>query len=107
MLLYILVSTTHAISAAHCGLGRIVSMMALLIGEHDVSKGNETPYTVLLRIASFKSHPGFNKDTNANDIALIATQKPMTFTRGVQPACLPFRFRGESFVGRMVQGMGW
>jgi hypothetical protein len=105
--IHISVSNTHAISAAHCRLGRVISKLALVVGEHDVTKGNETPYTVLLRIASFTSHPSFNQDTNANDIALIATQTPMTFNRGVQPACLPFKFRGKSLVGSSVQGMGW
>jgi Trypsin len=56
--------------------------MGLLVGEHDITKGGETPYTVLLRISAFAKHPKFNKDTNANDIALIRTQNSIAFTRG-------------------------
>lgn len=101
------VSSTHALSAAHCSLGRSVNSLALLVGEHDIAKGNETPFTVLLRIVAFMKHPSFNTRTNENDIALIRTQQAMTFTQGVQPACLPFRFRSESFVNRMVEATGW
>lgn len=84
-----------------------MSSIGLLVGEHDIKKGDETPYTVLHRISVFKQHPGFNRNTNANDIALIRTEKAMTFTRGVQPVCLPFKYREESFVNRMVQALGW
>jgi hypothetical protein len=84
-----------------------VTQLGLLVGEHDISKGNETRYTVLLRISQFKTHPQFNSDTKANDIALIRTATPMTFTQGVQPACLPFKFKGESFVNSLVQVLGW
>jgi hypothetical protein len=84
-----------------------VTTLGLVVGEHDITKGNETPYTVLLRISQFKSHPQFDRDSKANDIALVRTSETMTFTRGVQPVCLPFKFRRESFINRMVQVLGW
>jgi Trypsin len=101
------VSTTHALSAAHCRLNRVISQLGLLVGEHDTTRGNETKFTVLHRIASYISHPAFSSNTNANDIALIRTQNVMTFSEGVQPACLPFKFRGVSLVNQTVQGLGW
>ena len=102
-----LVSSTHALSAAHCRFGRIVSQLALLIGEHDTSRGNETTYTVLIKIAEFINHPSYNQNSNENDIALIRTQNSMTFTKGVQAACLPFKYRQEPFIGKSVQALGW
>jgi trypsin len=84
-----------------------VTTIGLLVGEHNIKNGNETPYTVLLRISEFKAHPQFNSDTKANDIALIRTATAMTFTQGVQPVCLPFKYRSDSLVNRMVQALGW
>jgi secreted trypsin-like serine protease len=101
------VSNTYALSAAHCAEGRNITLMGLLIGEHDISKGNETSYTALLKIAAFVQHHRFDNATNANDIALIRTQTAMTFSPGVQPVCLPFKFRSETFFNRNVEALGW
>lgn len=84
-----------------------MTTMGLLVGEHDITKGSESPYTVLLRISEFKAHPQFDSSAKVNDIALIRTASPMTFTQGVQPVCLPFKYKSESFVNRMVQVLGW
>lgn len=81
--------------------------MGMVVGEHDITTGRDSPYTKLIRISEFLNHPQFNSDTNANDIALVKTITPMTFTKGVQPVCLPFRFTRESFIGRVVQAVGW
>lgn len=88
-------------------LDRRLSAIALVVGEHDVTIGSETPYTVLLRISSFTIHPRFDRNTGANDIALGKTLNAMTFTLGVQPACLPFKFKGESLVHKTVEALGW
>lgn len=101
------VSSTHAVTAAHCSVGRQLPLLALLVGEHDVSTGNETASTALLRLAAFTNHPDFDSDTNENDIALLRTEYEMRFTRGVQPACLPFKFRGFNLEGATVHALGW
>lgn len=100
-----LVSSTHALSAAHCK--RTISRIGLLIGEHDVNIGSDTPYTVLLKIAAFTQHPNFDTITNANDIALVKASTTINFTRGVQPACLPFKFRNINLISKSVQALGW
>lgn len=81
--------------------------MGLIVGEHDTSIGSDSPYTKLERIKEFLIHPKFDEETNANDIALIKTVNPLTFTKGVQPACLPFKFTSKSFIGKNVQAVGW
>ena len=35
------------------------------------------------------NHPNYDADTNDNDIAILKLKKPLTFTKDVQPACLP------------------
>lgn len=68
-------------------MGRKISNLGVVVGEHDTKVGRDSPYTQLIRVGEFVNHPQFNADTNANDIALIRTIKPMAFTKGVhQPA---------------------
>lgn len=102
-----LVSKSYALSAAHCAIGRKLSSLALLVGEHDTNKGSESPYTQLLRIASFKIHENFDENDNFNDIGIIRTREFIAFSRGIQPACLPFKFRDEKFIGKSVKAVGW
>ncbi len=77
------------------------------MGEHDITTGSDSSYTKLIKLSEFIVHPQFNSKTNANDIALVKTITSLTFTKGVQPACLPFRFKKDSYVGRVVQAVGW
>lgn len=102
-----IISNNHAISAAHCSLGRKITRMAIIVGEHNVSTGTETAYTAIHLIASFLRHPRYNSTSNANDIAIITTITTIVFNFGVGPACLPFKFRGASFVGNTVAALGW
>lgn len=102
-----IISNIHAISAAHCSLGRKVTRMALIVGEHDVLIGTETAYTVLHLITTFLRHPSYNISTNANDISIITTATMINFNFGVGPACLPFKFKTTTFVGNTVVALGW
>lgn len=81
--------------------------MTLLVGEHNVKTGNDSPFAMLYRLTQFLRHPQYNQRTGANDIALLRTDVPMRFNRGVGPACLPFKFVGRSFVGNTVIAAGW
>lgn len=101
------VSNTHALSAAHCGTNRVISNIGISVGEHDVKKDSDSPYSKLLRISQFLIHPSFDIETNAHDIAIVKISTPLTFTKGVQPACLPFQFKTTSFVSRNVHAVGW
>lgn len=102
-----IISNTHAISAAHCSLGRKITRMAIVVGEHNVTTGTETAYTALHLIASFLRHPKYNSSSNANDISIITTVTTIRFNFGVGPACLPFKFRSTTFVGNTVVALGW
>ena len=102
-----IISIYHAVSAAHCSLGRKIARMALVVGEHNVLVGNETTYTAIHLIASFLRHPNYNTNTNANDISIITTVKPIVFNFGVSSACLPFKFRDTTFDRKTVVALGW
>lgn len=101
------VSSTHALSAAHCKSSRVISNLGIIVGEHDIERGSDSPYTTLVRISQFLLHAGFNERTNEHDIALVKMVKPLTFNKGVQSACLPFGFTSTPIVSRNVQAVGW
>lgn len=84
-----------------------MSQLAILAGEHDTSTGSESAYTKLLRIASFIVHEKFDDASSMHDIALLQPRESFVFSRGIQAACLPFRYRNENFIGRSVKAVGW
>ncbi|XP_019539639.2 venom serine protease isoform X1 [Aedes albopictus] len=102
-----IISNYYALSAAHCLLLRTVDDTALLVGDHNLTTGSDTGYAQAYVIAQFLSHPGFTTQPVSNDIALIRTYQPMQFNEGVGPVCLPWKYRGESFVGATVEACGW
>lgn len=77
------------------------------MGEHDVTTNAETSFTRVLKISSYTSHPNYETKNNSNDIALLRTEKPMIFNDGVQPSCLPYRYRSQSMLGKQVEVLGW
>jgi secreted trypsin-like serine protease len=101
------VSASYSITAAHCRSGRSISKLGLIVGEHDTDRGSDSNFTVLARISEFLPHSGFNQRTNEHDIALVKVVNPLTFNKGVQPACLPFGLSSTSLVSRSVQAVGW
>lgn len=97
----------HALTAAHCLTGESITSIALLVGDHDLRTGIDTPYAAIYPLSRVLTHAGFNVATSANDIALVFTASPITFNYGVGPACLPFPFTGNTFAGNQVEATGW
>jgi hypothetical protein len=62
------------------------------VGDHDTTKGLDTPYAALYKISKYVQHHLFNSSVMpmVHDIALIWTETPMKFNRGVGAACLVF-----------------
>uniref|UniRef100_A0A182MK40 Peptidase S1 domain-containing protein n=1 Tax=Anopheles culicifacies TaxID=139723 RepID=A0A182MK40_9DIPT len=102
-----IISEYHAITAAHCMRGRSISAAGLLVGDHDLTAGSDTSYSVLMRLASVTNHPSYVTSPSANDIAIVRTSDRITFNAGVGPACLPMRFSSSNFAGSIVEATGW
>jgi hypothetical protein len=68
----------------------------LLVGDHDVSMGTDTPYAALYQAVRVIRHENYVPDSNdqSNDIALIQTRDPIRWKRTIGPACLPFIYEG-------------
>ncbi|XP_039436952.1 venom serine protease-like [Culex pipiens pallens] len=102
-----IISNRHAITAAHCLLSRKIADTVLLVGDHDLSTGTDSPYAVLMPLTTFTSHTGYRAQTSVNDIALVRTRDEIVFTRGVGPACLPWQWPTATFNGQIVEATGW
>uniref|UniRef100_A0A182N2U8 Peptidase S1 domain-containing protein n=1 Tax=Anopheles dirus TaxID=7168 RepID=A0A182N2U8_9DIPT len=104
-----IITNFHAVTAAHCYMGRSIANLALLVGEHDITTGSDSPYTALLLLASIKIHEGYSSasSTSTNDIAIVRTRTEIVFNTGVGPVCLPIKFVGASFVGIQLEAVGW
>ncbi|XP_001861527.2 venom serine protease 34 [Culex quinquefasciatus] len=102
-----IITNYHALTAAHCPLGRSITNLGLLVGDHDITSGTDTSYAALHRLASIRSHESYSTVTKQNDIAIVRTQTEILFTAGVGPACMPFKFFGASFVGVELEAVGW
>ncbi|XP_041782957.1 venom serine protease-like isoform X2 [Anopheles merus] len=102
-----IISDYHSITAAHCMRGRSLSASGLLVGDHNLSVGTDTSYSVLMRLASVTNHPQYVVSPSRNDIALVRTADRIAFNAAVGPACLPFRYSTSNFAGSIVEATGW
>ncbi|WP_300524811.1 serine protease [Alcanivorax sp.] len=85
-----LLSQDWVLTAAHCvqfnGVNTNAADIELLIGSQTLDVATNSP--LLHSAASVIVHPGYNQLTNANDIALIQLDEPVTIGSNVQPGVL-------------------
>ncbi|XP_018566053.1 venom serine protease-like [Anoplophora glabripennis] len=102
-----IISTRYVLSAAHCVLNRNANNIGVLVGDHNISAGGDTTTAALYRVTAYEMHPDYNTTTQANDIAILRTDRPIVFSIYVGPVCLPFRFTSFDFYGQTVTALGW
>ncbi|VVD00073.1 unnamed protein product [Leptidea sinapis] len=103
----VIISNRYVLTAAHCLLGRNYNNLAVIVGEHDTSTGDDSPATKGYRLSSITTHPMFNNNTYDYDIAILKTAQPIQFSQYVSPACLPFKFSNYDFTNQKVIILGW
>lgn len=105
------VSERWILSAAHCFEAyKVVANMVALVGDDNISTGNDTRYAEVYRIESFIKHESYdpNSETNDYDIAVVKTANNIRYTRGVGPVCLPYNYAAPSFFeSKIVTVPGW
>ncbi|RWS11937.1 Clotting factor B-like protein [Dinothrombium tinctorium] len=88
------------LTAAHCFSGSVnPSNYVIGVGSSFLHK------TVKHEIEKIILHPDYESSFYYNDIALIETEKPLTFNTLVRPVCLPFNNKIAS--GDQVSVAGW
>ncbi|KAI9583078.1 hypothetical protein GQX74_012295 [Glossina fuscipes] len=105
-----IISHRHIVTAAHCvEKRRNLSNIIAYVGYHDLMNDNESLYANQYGIQSIIVHPGYTTASTGrgNDIALLVTSKPIEWSRGVGPICLPWLQRNELFPYVTVDVIGW
>ncbi|NWY06590.1 TMPS9 protease, partial [Nothoprocta ornata] len=95
------------VSAAHCFTEfQDPTLWAAFAGTTSLSSTDSS--AVKMGIARIISHPSYNADTADYDVAVLELKRPLTFTKYIQPACLPAA--GHRFPVRkkcLISGWGY
>jgi len=98
-----LISENYVMTAAHCADG--ASYFDIMAGAHNVRASSE-PHRVEITSYNGWTHPNWDHNTLANDIALIELPSPMSFNDYIRPSCMPMA--GDTAdVGETVTCTGW
>lgn len=99
----VLISDRWAITAAHCSAGWLGSLVVVL-GEHDIGSENDAS-PIERKVRRIVVHPEFDRVRLENDIALVELDSAVTFSRNVQPICLPRA--NDDFADQSAFVSGW
>merc|ERR1712020_642489 len=98
-----IISENYVMTAAHCADG--ASYFDIMAGAHNVRASSE-PHRVEITSYNGWTHPGWNHNNLANDIALIELPSPLSFNEYIKPGCMPMA--GDTAdVNEMVTCTGW
>ncbi|KAL6423534.1 hypothetical protein ACFW04_010235 [Cataglyphis niger] len=100
-----IISNRYVLTAAHCLENKDATKIGVVVGEHDVTRGNETNATKLFRIINCKMHPDY-EDIH-NDLAVCKINDTIEHNNNVGPVCLPFQHKRDSFGGVIAEALGW
>ncbi|KAL1512636.1 hypothetical protein ABEB36_002198 [Hypothenemus hampei] len=101
-----IISPHYLVTAAHCVDMKIPSDLFVLVGDHDITTGNDTSSSAVYRVKNIKIFEGYNKMNYEGDIAMLYTDR-ITFSDNVGPICLPFRYILHTFQDQQVTVLGW
>ncbi|MEV7532808.1 S1 family serine peptidase [Streptomyces hydrogenans] len=102
-----LIGPRHVLTAAHCLTGSYADTgrVAVLLGAHDLRTAAESGPARAARPARFTLHPGYDRRTQQNDLAVITLSGPVRPDAGVRPVPLPTA--AESFTHTRLEAVGW
>ncbi|MGA5195415.1 serine protease [Streptomyces exfoliatus] len=104
-----LIGDRYVLTAAHCLTGSYSdpTRVGVLLGDHDLTTGTDSPHAVLATPDRLLPHPEYDPDTQRNDIALVRLAEPVALNRHVRPIALPAAYAHGSFDDTQVEVPGW
>ncbi|XP_047491061.1 serine protease filzig-like isoform X6 [Penaeus chinensis] len=100
-----LIKSRWLLSAAHCFYNVGYNLVAVFLGDHDITSNTEVPTTVG-SVKSIVLHPQYDPETFDNDVALIELQADVAFTPLIAPVCLAAPEDVEDATKAVVTGWG-
>ncbi|XP_037792545.1 uncharacterized protein LOC119587908 [Penaeus monodon] len=100
-----LIKSRWLLSAAHCFYNVGYDLVAVFLGDHDITNNTEVPTTVG-SVKSIVLHPQYDPDTFDNDVALIELRADVAFTPLIAPVCLAAAEDVEGATKAVVTGWG-
>lgn len=74
------VTQNYVLTAQHCiDAYPSTATTAVLVGDHDLTTGADTPWAAAYALQAYIRHRGYNSETNANDIALAKVRDYIKF----------------------------
>lgn len=98
-----LINNRYVITAGHCLKGINPKRIRLIIGDHD--RNRKSSVQEVRYISQVHIHPGFEKRTFNNDLALILMDREVRFSAYIRPVCLPTNDR--SYNKQQTTIVGW
>ncbi|XP_070495395.1 brachyurin-like [Chironomus tepperi] len=101
-----IISPTAILTAAQCPDGSTSTLV--ISGVHNVNTIEETQQRRRVSSYDYKIHENYNPQNFHNDIAILLIRSyPFTETREVAFVQLPYGYKNELFIGKMVSIVGW
>ncbi|CRL05275.1 CLUMA_CG018249, isoform A [Clunio marinus] len=99
-----LLTADYVLTAAHCVRRLKRSKIRVILGDHDQFVTSETE-AIQRAVSAVIRHRNFDQNTYNHDIALLRLRKPVSFSKGIQPICLPRE--GIDPSGKLGTVVGW
>ncbi|XP_004523132.1 melanization protease 1 [Ceratitis capitata] len=94
-----LITDNFVLTAAHCMVGVAEKVIAVRLGEHDLSEQEDcvnlnsrricSPPVEDIDVEKTIPHPDFNNARKTNDVALVKLNRSVKFQKHIKPICLP------------------
>lgn len=100
----------YILTAAHCFVSIVYRNryeVNIKLGTHNYHHLSSSSFTQDYELEEIISHPDYDTSDQDNDIALVRVSRDIIYSRGVGPACLPFKFLEETLYDKEVQMVGW